>query len=181
MKNWIYSNNKENSTRFLLGCREKPEGPLLITIGINPSTAEPDKLDPTVTIVKNRALDLGYAGWCTINVYPQRATDPNHMNKELNLSIHKKNMNELSSFFLDLTNSQESIHIWAAWGSLITKRPYLRDCLAELVKTVAPFSPHWYTMGVKTKAGHPHHPLYLKKGLPQDDFDINRYLDYSLS
>ena len=39
------------------------------------------------------------------------------------------------------------------------------------------FSALWFTAGPRSKAGHPHHPLYLKKDAPLDPFnDLTDYL-----
>ena len=35
----------------------------------------------------------------------------------------------------------------------------------------------WFSAGKRTKAGHPHHPLYLKKDSTLDPFDVGAYLD----
>jgi len=46
---WLYSKTSDNKARFLLG---EKGNKTLICIGINPSTAEPDNLDRTLTVVK---------------------------------------------------------------------------------------------------------------------------------
>lgn len=35
----------------------------------------------------------------------------------------------------------------------------------------------WYSAGKRSKKGHPHHPLYLRKDSPLDPFDVDGYLD----
>lgn len=72
--NWIYENSASNYYRYLLG--EKGDNPL-ICFGVNPSTATPYDLDPTIVQIRNRAKQLGHDGWMMINLYPQRATDRN--------------------------------------------------------------------------------------------------------
>ena len=64
----------------------------LITIGINPSTAEPEKMDNTMKSVERIAMGNGFDSFIMFNVYAQRATDPNQMNKEINPMLHKENM-----------------------------------------------------------------------------------------
>ena len=175
---WIYSRNDDNSARFLLG-RFFPggeRGTLLLTVGINPSTAEPEKLDNTVSIVQNRAEALGYGGWCTINVYPQRSTDPNGMDRERNEELHRRNLEEIR-LFVEGFRERGGIHIWAAWGALIRKREYLLPCLEDISCQLEPFGLDWYSIGRRTKEGHPHHPLYLKRGLIPERFDIKGYLE----
>jgi hypothetical protein len=54
---WLYQNNRTNTVRYVLGT----EGHYpLICFGVNPSTAEPDNLDPTLKsvdrIARNQSL-----------------------------------------------------------------------------------------------------------------------------
>ena len=35
----------------------------------------------------------------------------------------------------------------------------------------------WVTFGKRSKKGHPHHPLYLRKDSTPEPFDVEEYLD----
>ena len=73
---WLYAPNFYSEYRYILGTRgQKP----LICIGINPSTARPGDLDPTLKSVERLANANGFDSWIMFNVYPQRATDPNDL------------------------------------------------------------------------------------------------------
>lgn len=48
----------------------------LVCFGINPSTAVPNALDPTLKRVRRFAAENGYDSWTMLNVYPQIATNP---------------------------------------------------------------------------------------------------------
>lgn len=165
MDGWIYKNSNNNRARFLLG--ETGENPLLC-IGVNPSTASPGILDNTMRVVKSRALSLGYDSWLMINLYPQRSTDPNGLHKRINLKIHRENIKVIE----DLVSKEYDI--WVAWGALIEKRSYLKRCLNDISPVIG--HNRVFSIGQRTVAGHPHHPLYLKKGLGVDDFNIEKYL-----
>ena len=167
MSNWIYINSSDDKARFVLGEKGKR---CLTCIGINPSTARPNDLDNTLRQVKNRALIFGYDSWTMINVYPQRATNPDDMHKMPNAAYHQKNLVEIENL---LANT--SVDLWAAWGTVITKRPYLKTCLLDIINIANKFNVNWFTIGKKSQFGHPHHPLYLKKGLPLDPFEIDKY------
>jgi len=163
---WLYENTKDNKARFVLG--EKGERPL-ICFGVNPSTAIPDKLDRTLTQVQRKSMGIGYDGWIMFNLYPQRATNPKDLHKELVNDIHNKNLKVIKKIFSHYPNST----IWAAWGGIIKKRAFLKDCLKDIV-SVMPKTVNWVHIAAKK---HPHHPLYLKKDSRFISFDINKYLE----
>lgn len=167
---WLYAPNFYSEYRYILGTRgTKP----LICIGINPSTAEPDHLDNTLKSVERIALGNGFDSFMMFNVYAQRATKPDDMEKTCNLQLHREN---LDAFRYVLSLSQERA-VWAAWGAIIEKRSYLTDCLRDMVTVGQELGAHWYCAGAVSKKGHPHHPLYLRKDEKLKPFDINAYLE----
>ena len=167
---WLYVPDFYSEYRYILGTRgDKP----LITIGINPSTAEPDRLDNTLKSVERIARGNGFDSFTMFNVYAQRATDPNDMDRELNCRLHAENMR---AFRYVLAHGGELPAIWAAWGAIVEKRPYLKECLTDMVAIGNEFGASWYMAGKRSVKGHPHHPLYLKKDSPLEAFDMESYL-----
>jgi len=166
---WLYVPDFYSEYRYILGTKgEKP----LICIGINPSTAEPDHLDNTLSSVQRIALSNGFDSFIMFNVYAQRATDPNHMEALFNPILHRENMKA----FEYVLRSSVSPCIWAAWGTIIEKRPYLTECLKDMIDLGKKFGALWYSVGKRSvKCGHPHHPLYLKKNSELDFFDVEEY------
>lgn len=167
---WLYVPDFYSEYRYILGTVGKKP---LITIGINPSTAEPDNLDNTLKSVSRIAAGNGFDSFIMFNVYAQRATDPDHMDRELNEALHRENMR---AFRYILERSGVAPAIWAAWGAIVEKRSYLKDCLADMVRMGEAFGARWYSAGKRSVKGHPHHPLYLKKDSPLEDFDMADYL-----
>lgn len=166
---WIYTNTSDNRARFLLG--EKGQK-CLICIGINPSTAEPEKLDKTLSTVKRYCQDLGYDSWLMLNVYPQRATNPDDLDIQMNSEYHKENLRQIETIF-----SQGSYDIWSAWGNCIEKRAYLKSCFKDIYAISQRYNCRWFARGTLTKKGHPRHPLYNKKDSLLEPFDIKGYLE----
>lgn len=166
---WIYVPDYYTDYRYILGTRGKNA---LICIGINPSTAEPDNLDNTLKSVQRIADNNGYDSFIMFNVYAQRATDPNDMDAVCNECMHKNNMKE----FDNLLSSYERPALWAAWGTIIEKRPYLKNCLEDMIDIGKKHNSIWLCAGKCSKAGHPHHPLYLKKDEIVREFDIEEYV-----
>ena len=169
---WLYVPDFYSEYRYILGTKGKRP---LVCIGINPSTAEPENLDNTLASVQRIAHFNGFDSFIMFNVYAQRATDPDHMEKELNPYLHAENM---KAFEYVLSSSQDpSPAIWAAWGTIINKRDYLSDCVLDMIRIGKGFGATWFTAGKRSKnGGHPHHPLYLKKDSLLDPFDVEEYL-----
>jgi hypothetical protein len=167
---WLYVPDFYSEYRYILGTvGTRP----LITIGINPSTAEPDNLDNTLKSVERIALVNGFDSFIMFNVYAQRATNPDHMDAELNADLHRENM---LAFRWILERAGESPAIWAAWGTIVEKRAYLKDCLCDMVAEGDRFGASWFHAGKPSKKGHPHHPLYLPKTSTLSPFDMSEYL-----
>ena len=170
IEKWIYAPNFYSEYRYILGTRGKNP---LICIGINPSTARPDALDNTLKSVERIALGNGFDSFIMFNVYAQRATDPNSMEKACNPLLHEEN---LKAFRYVLSISDHPA-VWAAWGAIIEKRKYLADCLRDLLEAGNEYGAQWYCAGAITKKGHPHHPLYLRKDEKIRPFDVPAYLE----
>ena len=170
---WLYVPNFYSEYRYILGTRgEKP----LICIGINPSTAAPDDLDNTLKSVERVALHNGYDSFIMFNVYAQRATNPDDMEPACNLALHRENM-EAFDYVLSLDKAGAPA-VWAAWGTIIEKRDYLPGCVRDMIHIGEARNAVWYSAGKRSKKGHPHHPLYLRKDSVLEPFDVSGYLDH---
>lgn len=153
-KKWVYIQSEDRRCRFALG---EPGKKNLICFGINPSTASPEDLDPTMRKVKAIATNNGYDGYIMLNIYPQRATDPCAMDKEPDLRACRENYDIIKGIF-----QNNKCDIVAAWGDNISKRNYLKDCLQEIVRVADLYDAKWYCLGNLTKLGNPRHPLYIR-------------------
>ncbi len=166
---WLYAPCFYSEYRYILGTRGKNP---LICIGINPSTAQPGDLDNTLKSVERIAIGNGFDSFIMFNVYAQRATNPDAMEKICNLQLHREN---LEAFAYVLSISQKP-SVWAAWGTIIEKRDYLPQCLQDMLETGKRCGAAWYCAGKLSKKGHPHHPLYLRKDEKIRPFDADAYL-----
>jgi hypothetical protein len=143
-------------------------------VGINPSTAAPDDLDNTLKSVERVALHNGYDSFIMFNVYAQRATDPDDMEQTYNSALHAENMKAFA-YALSLDQGK-SPAVWAAWGTIIEKRGYLPACVRDMIDIGNSYHARWFSAGKRSKKGHPHHPLYLRKDSALDPFDVDSYL-----
>ena len=169
VEKWLYAPNFYSEYRYILGTRGKNP---LICVGINPSTAKPDALDNTLKSVQRIADGNGFDSFLMFNVYAQRATRPDDMEKACNLRLHEENMKA----FRHLLSIGEKPAVWAAWGAIIEKRRYLPECVADMLFISREYDAQWFCAGPISKKGHPHHPLYLRKDEKLKPFDTEAYL-----
>ena len=169
VEKWLYAPNFYSEYRYILGTRGKNP---LICVGINPSTAKPDALDNTLKSVQRIADGNGFDSFLMFNVYAQRATRPDDMEKVCNLRLHEENMKA----FRHLLSIGEKPAVWAAWGAIIEKRKYLPECVADMLAISREYDAQWFCAGPISKKGHPHHPLYLRKDEKLKPFDTEAYL-----
>lgn len=173
-KKWLYVPDFYTEYRYILGTRGQNP---LICIGINPSTAAPDDLDNTLKSVSRIAEGNGFDSWIMFNVYAQRATRPDDMDKELNAPLHRENMRAFEYILKTVADGGFNPAVWAAWGTIIEKRGYLPDCVRDMAELGQCYGAKWLCAGKRSIKGHPHHPLYLKKDEKTVEFDIEGYLN----
>ena len=175
VNDWLYVPNYYAEYRYILGTTGKKP---LVCIGINPSTAEPNNLDNTLKSVERIAKGNGFDSFIMFNVYAERATRPQDMDKELNEELHRENMKAFDYVLSLYENGNPAV--WAAWGNIVEMRPYLKKCLRDMVEIGKKYDAVWYSSGSISKKGHPHHPLYLRKDSGLDVFDMENYLQSKL-
>lgn len=170
IEEWLYAPNFYSEYRYILGTRGKNP---LICIGINPSTAQPGDLDNTLKSVQRIAHGNGFDSFIMFNVYAQRATDPDAMEHTCNEMLHRENL-EAFRYVLSIGDHPT---VWAAWGTIIEKRDYLKTCVQDMIAAGEEYGARWVCAGKCSKKGHPHHPLYLRKDEIIRPFDVAAYLE----
>ena len=119
--------------------------PLVMFIGLNPSTANETKPDRTITRIKNIVTNLGYGGFYMLNLFAVVSKDPKV------LKTHPDPIGENDGWLEKIAPKCEKIFF--AWGNF--KEAKQR---AEQVKKMFPDA--WAL--VINKNGSPKHPLYIK-------------------
>ena len=150
----------DDTERFILG--ESGANPI-ICFGINPSTANDEKDDPTISKIRKIASENNCDGWIMLNLYPQRATNPNDMHTKADNDLNIKNYKAIRSVF----NIYPNALTLASWGNAIEKRKYLKDCLKEIL-AIAP-DRKWVCRGKLTVKGNPRHQLYVPNNTKLQD------------
>jgi hypothetical protein len=131
--------------------------PFVQFVGLNPSTADDEHLDPTVTRCRNYAQAWGYGAFCMTNLFALRATDPRVMKS------HESPEGEMNDYWLGSIARQAGL-IVCCWGVHGTHRNRAADVLALLGGCKL----HLLS---KTKGGHPGHPLYLSANRKPVEFN----------
>lgn len=147
----IYKNNMDNSCRFLLW---KTWNNPLFVLWLNPSTADENKPDQTIRRVMWYAQRNGFDGFIMLNLYPQRATNPDDLDLNLNEIIHNENM----GYIFEELKKYESPSILMAYSSSIKKRWFLFQCLKDIIKRIETLNPQYKQIWDLTKNWYPRHP-----------------------
>ena len=131
---WLYVPNRYSEYRYILGTRGKKP---LICMGINPSTAAPDALDPTLRSVQRIAASNGFDSFLMFNVYAQRATRPDDMERVLNPELHAENR-EAFRYLLSLSPTPA---VWCAWAMSSRSGTTLPAAWGTSSRTARPWKP----------------------------------------
>lgn len=121
------------------------DGPLVLFIGLNPSTADETEDDPTIRRCIRFARDWYYGGLLMGNLFAYRTVNP------FELSRAEDPIGPDNDAWLAILNLRAGLTV-AAWGAHKAAGPRAERIL-PLLGTV-------YALGV-TKDGSPRHPLYM--------------------
>lgn len=123
-------------------------GRLLAFCGLNPSTADETKNDPTVKRCINRAKRMGYDGMIMLNIFAYRSTDPHGL-----LEVPDP-VGELNDEVLRVVAGGAAgvLACWGTHGTINGRGAFVLKLLKQTAKRLSVLD--W------TKDGHPKHPLY---------------------
>jgi len=125
---------------------------LYLWIGLNPSTADENQLDPTLTRIRGFTQREGADGFWMGNLFGLRTPYPKEM-----MSAPDPVGPENDAALLEAAGQCE--RIVAAWGTVGA----FQDRAQAVVKLLAGFD--LWCLGT-TKDGHPRHPLYVRADQP---------------
>lgn len=120
--------------------------PLVMFIGLNPSTANESDNDPTIKSVCRIAKSNGYGGVYMMNCFPFISTNPNDLCKLDRLLENETWLKGISEKCQDVI---------FAWGNFDVVKKLGTD------KYIAGLFPNAKVLGIN-KSGSPKHPLYCK-------------------
>lgn len=122
----------------------------LVFVMLNPSTADAEQDDATITRCMRRAANLGYNGIRVVNLFALRSTDPANL-----LTATDPVGPDNDKIIANVCRGQRMVI--AAWGE---EKPHVArraDAVKALLRDI---SVPLQALAL-TKAGHPRHPLYV--------------------
>ena len=157
--------------RYALTCRWG-EGPLLVCVGINPSTADTSAPDPTCVRWMSHAARWGFEAITVLNLWPLRATDfrlflkgegnINSMRLGIGLSHDPSDPVEVAEYQATVARVlAEGELVLCSWGSGVKQFGDTPSIVASALAT----SPIPKCALGFTRDGHPVHPLARMAGL----------------
>ena len=129
----------------------------IIWIALNPSTADENKLDPTLTRIRNFSDKNGFNTFYMLNLFAYRATDPKDM---MNFNDPIGNEND---YWITHICSKYNCPVVCSWGVNGTHMNRANHVL-ELLKN---YDLRYLEL---SKDGIPKHPLYLKSSCQLNKF-----------
>ena len=163
----IYNNKiicipkNDNHKRFLLGQHGTRE---LLAIGLNPSSANEHKLDPTSRNIKIIANNNDYDGWWLTNLYAFRTPKPNLLPLKADIKLGKENIDFIKNILNDKSFNTSTVLL--CWGNNIDRHDYLRGYATELLNYLVEINMNSLCIGLTAK-NNPFHPAPI---------GVNRFL-----
>ena len=125
---------------------------MLCWVGLNPSTADEAKLDPTLTRIAGFTTAAGFEAFKMLNLFAFRATDPHDMERAAD-PVGPDN----DAALLEQTEGLDVVLAWGNGGAF-------RDRGASVVRRLEEEGRRLWVLQV-TAIGMPQHPLYLPAAL----------------
>lgn len=140
--------------RYYLWREWEPALPRCVFIGLNPSTADETKDDPTIRRCIGFARREGCGRLDMLNMFAWRATDPRAM-KSVDEPIGPWNDETIVRV---ASRARHVVAAWGAHGAHLGRGKAVGELLERSGVRVS-------CLGT-TKSGHPKHPLYLRADTP---------------
>ncbi len=153
LKGAVFSDDR--AFRYVLWRIWSPERGLLLSIGLNPSTANERKDDPTVTRDIARAAKAGYGGLLKANLYAYVSSSPEALLGKFSYIVGQENDAYLKEM---IALSARQVVCWGSFPAAKLRAPAVLKMIAE---------PYCY--GVNAD-GEPKHPLYLPYVTPLEKY-----------
>jgi len=135
--------------------------PVLLVVMFNPSTANHEVDDPTITLVCQVAAHNGFGGIVVVNLIPLRSPDPGtavamtRWDQVRDWHSRDRLQNNLAVIVGEV---QRAGAVLIAWGALGERCEDWTCTVMDRIEEELPKGSEIYSLG-KTAGGHPKHPL----------------------
>lgn len=147
--------------RWTLG-RQWDDRPILLVCMFNPSDANHEIDDPTITLVCHIASHNGFGGVVVVNEIPLRSSHPDEAVYMVNTWDTRCAWDERDllhhNISVIVSEVEKAGAVLLAWGALGARCSDWTDHVLEEIETALPANVPLYCLG-RTKGGHPTHPL----------------------
>lgn len=151
--------------------RRWDERPILVVVMFNPSTADHEVDDPTISLLSHIASHNGYGGITVVNACPLRSSDPALAAAMIRAGLDcdwwaRDELMENQAAIRTAVGNASAVLL--AWGNLGQVCPSWMDTILETINEALPAGARVYCLG-RTAGGHPMHPMARgKHKLPKD-------------
>jgi hypothetical protein len=160
----------DNLYRFHLSRVWDQSLPKICWMMLNPSTADAEKLDPTLTRCFGYSMQWGFGSMDVVNIFAYRATSPKDMmavSDPVGFGIKTAGSPVDNNGFLTLIPGVSALTV-VGWGI----HGEYKDRYKEIAALFKLRNLSVKCLGV-TKNGQPRHPLYLAKDTPLEDWRLH--------
>lgn len=159
--------------RFVLN--KKGNKPLIV-LGLNPSTADESKPDATIRKIMgfiskwNESKTHNFDSFTMINLYPIIETSPIKLPKTIDINLHKRNLEIISS----ILDEYPSCNILLCYGDSIESVKWLKECRDDIFRLFRQYPEiQLYCLGDLTRLKNPRHPSRLSYNTKLTPFEIH--------
>lgn len=141
-------------------------------IGLNPSSADAERDDPTVRRWIHFAARWGYGGFVAVNLFPFRTSSPAECKGYVEFEKHGPDWYARDAMHHNLSivqaEAKKADLVVACWGVF---RPWMEGWMDEVVESITTHEEPWpdiHCFG-RTKGGDPIHPMARGRHRVPDD------------
>jgi hypothetical protein len=133
--------------------------PLMVFVGLNPSTADADQDDHTVRRWRHYARREGFGGFIAVNLYAYRSTDPKKL-----LEVEDPIGPECDSWIRNACTGGPGRKVVLCWGAVDDEAR-----AGTVIDAIRRLGHVTWCLGT-TKDGHPRHPARLANDVALEEF-----------
>ena len=146
------------SFRYALWREWDADGPKVLMIGLNPSTADASRNDPTIRRCMGFAREWGFGGVWVLNLFAYRATYPADLRAAPD-PVGPRNDEWIRRVARKV---DRAVAVWGNDGAMLGRSTRVRRMLGDRLEVIR-----------LNAGGEPAHPLYMPKGVKPIRWPMN--------